>query len=221
MPKKSFKKRFLELSLGHKLVAIGASIGILSVFFPWYRDVDKFDAGYSFLGITGPLYAIGATLLLGFGVSLAMVSAKMMKKKIFDFPFKESTYNAALGAGSFYLVFLAYSIYFHHQFGLHIVNKEPRIGFLFAFLASLVVGYGGYTLLKEEKPKKVHIKADEHMRVEKSLPVREHAGIVKDVKEKVESHLEKSFNSEPEKVDVGEIQIKSEIWNSTNNHDER
>ena len=59
MPDQNFKNRLKSLKLSKKIIYFSSALTILSVFMPWYSDIDKFKIGDSFLGITGPLYLAG------------------------------------------------------------------------------------------------------------------------------------------------------------------
>lgn len=210
MPTKPLKTRVKELPAIYKVLGVGSFFGVVSVFMPWYVDVDKFNAGYNFYGINGPLYLLGGTLLLMFGASLSLVVAELLQKKI-SIPVKPYQFNIAVGAVSFYLIFLAYSIYFHPQFGLHIVNKEPRIGFVFALLASFLVGYGGYMQKKQSESSHGFESFTEHETVEKIVhPHREHQNM---------SDYGKSYVENVGERDVQDIPIRSEIIGSYQNSD--
>ena len=76
----SFKRRLKALDVTKKLVLVGSAIAVVSVFLPWYKDIDKFRTGDMFLGISGPLYLAGLIVLLTAGASLGIIMLKLLEK---------------------------------------------------------------------------------------------------------------------------------------------
>lgn len=228
MPTKKLKDRLKELPLAYKFVGFGSVLGVVSVFLPWYLDVDKFNSGYQFLGITGPLYLIGGTLLVSFGLSATLVASRMFHKNLISLPIKEYTFNIGNAVASFYLIFIAYSIYFHPQFGLHIVDKQPRFGLLAALIACVITGYGGYLQRKQYLIAHKNARTiEEHEVVEKVVHQQHHRGHqnvakvnVSNMQEQAVKNIRQEIHNEREPVATTvDIPIKSEIRSLEENND--
>jgi len=220
MPTRKFKDRLKKLPFAYKMVGVGAILGMLSVFLPWYLDVDKFNSGYQFLGITGPLYLIGATLLVSFGISLVFVISRLFHKDLISMPLKEHTFHLANSSLSFYLIFVAYSIYFHPQFGLHIIDKQPRFGFLMAVIACAITGYGGYLQRKQYllAHKNAHTIEDCKV-VEKETYYRDHQNVSNIQERAVKNIREESRDPQKQINATVNIPIKSEIRSPEDKND--
>ena len=147
----TFIQKLKKLSLPLKLVGIGALVAFVSVFLPWYSDIDKFKTGDTFLGVTGPLYLIG---FLFFGLSafsLILVSYNTFGKKIPKMPVSEENGYIFSGSASLFLLLIACSIYFHSKFGVNITLKQAGFGMIMAFLGASFVIIGGYLKKKTTK----------------------------------------------------------------------
>jgi len=145
----TFTEKLKKLSLPLKLTGIGAFVAFVSVFLPWYSDIDKFKTGDTFLGVNGPLYLIGF-LFLGLATfSLVLVMHNVFGKKIPKMPIEEEYAYMFSGAGSLFLLLIACSIYFHSKFGVNITLKQAGIGMIMAFVGASLVVLGGY--LKKNK----------------------------------------------------------------------
>lgn len=156
MPSKRVVQLFQELSFEKKLLGIGSFILVLSLFLPWYQDLDSFKTGDVFLGITGPLYLAGFSLLaMGLG-NLIFMYMEINGKKMPFMNMKFSTFYFISGIFAFFMLLLVNSVYFHAKFGINITLKQSQFGMFFAFIASSFITIGGYlssrdkaTLLKE------------------------------------------------------------------------
>ena len=137
------KERFIKLSGARKAVLIGAGISIVSVFMPWYSDIDRFRIGDKFLGITGPLYLTGLLVLLAGGLSFGLIMLYLTKKPLPNLPIKESQLHMLNGGASMFMVIIAASVYFHSKFGVNIADKSVGIGMYLAFLGGGVLVAGG------------------------------------------------------------------------------
>lgn len=129
--------------MAHKVIGIGSVVVIISSFLTWYKDIDAFDRGGAYLGITGPLYLIGYVIICLSIFSLALIVFHLLEKKIPSLPIKESMVYIFSGATSLFLLLIANSIYFHPQFGLNITSKEYGIGMMLAFMGSVTITIGG------------------------------------------------------------------------------
>ena len=73
---------FAKLSQAEKVVTIGAILTIVSLFLPWYRDLDAWQKGEVFLGVTGPLSMIGLVILAGTGAVLVQMIGRALHKEV-------------------------------------------------------------------------------------------------------------------------------------------
>ena len=132
---------FKELAFESKLVFVGSLAIVISVFMPWYEDVDAFHMGDMFLGVTGPLYLVGFVLLLISGLTLYVM---MSEKKLDKLPLEKPHLNLLVGISSLFLLVLSASVYFHTKFGVNITMKEMRFGMIAAFLGAFMIAAGGF-----------------------------------------------------------------------------
>jgi len=85
----TFKSRLKRLPFKEKLVLIGGFLVVIGSFLPWYKDLDKFRTGDTFLGITGPLYLAGLIVLVSGLVSFGLIMAKLLEKRGLKLPMQE------------------------------------------------------------------------------------------------------------------------------------
>ncbi len=149
MPAQSIKDKIKSLPTAQKLVGVGSVIAIISSFLTWYRDVDAFDRGGAYSGITGPLYLIGYIIICLAVFSLALTVFHLLGKKTPSLPISESMVYIFSGATAVFLLILANSIYFHPQFGLNITSKEYGLGMMLAFIGSVAITMGGFLQNRE------------------------------------------------------------------------
>jgi hypothetical protein len=150
MPAKRLNQMVKDMSFEEKLLGVGSTLLALSIFLPWYQDIDSFKTGDMFLGITGPMYLSGFTLLVIAGVNLALLLSDGLDLKI---PFsikKNSNYFLASGIVAFYLLLLTSTVYFHPKFGFNITVKESQFGMFLAFIAAAFITFGGYLSTREK-----------------------------------------------------------------------
>lgn len=143
MPIQRIQDKFNNLPTHQKFIGIGALIAIISSFLTWYKDIDAFDRGGAYLGITGPLYLIGYVIICLSAFSLGLTILHLLERKIPSLPVKESIVYILSGATSLFLLIIANSIYFHPQFGLNITSKEYGIGMMLAFIGAIAITTGG------------------------------------------------------------------------------
>ncbi|MFA6550256.1 MAG: hypothetical protein WCT36_02785 [Candidatus Gracilibacteria bacterium] len=143
MPTKRLSQIISEMPFENKLIALGGLITALSVFLPWYQDIDAFKTGDMFLGITGPLYLIGVImLLLGTGTVLTMISQKW-KDKVARLGIELPMAHIMVAAFDLFLLVMTNSVYFHAKFGVNIMLKEFRFGMVAAFIGVGFMLIGG------------------------------------------------------------------------------
>jgi len=139
-----------DMSFEERLLCVGSALLALSIFLPWYQDIDSFKTGDMFLGINGPMYLSGFTLLVIAGLNLAMLLSEGLDLKL-PFSFKKSSnYFLASGIVSFYLLLLTSTVYFHPKFGINITVKESQFGMFLAFIAAAFITFGGYLATREK-----------------------------------------------------------------------
>ncbi|MFA5829403.1 MAG: hypothetical protein WC843_02820 [Candidatus Gracilibacteria bacterium] len=150
MPNKRINQIVSELSFEKKLIGAGSLLMILSLFLPWYSDLDTFHYGQTFIGINGPLYLIGLTFLAMAGMTLALIIANHLRVKIPFESLKSPKLYLSFGIFSFYLLFVTNSIYFDKNFGVNLTDKNPGYGMFIAFLAASSLTIGGYLNTREK-----------------------------------------------------------------------
>lgn len=132
----SFKTRLQHLAFNKKLVFIGSVLMIISVFMPWYKDIDKFKIGESFLGITGPLYLAGFILLISAIISFGIILLKLLDKPAPKLPISENHLHVAVSGLSLLMLIMTVSVYFHTKFGINLTDKSVGFGMVVAFIGS-------------------------------------------------------------------------------------
>lgn len=130
---------------------IGGLLTALSVFMPWYSDVDKFNIGETFLGISGPLYLAGFFVFVSGAVSMALIAMKMMEKNMPRLPMKEAQMHIAGSVLSLFMLVLTASAYFHPRFGVNLTDKSLGFGMIIAFIGTGVMMIGGLLVMKAKE----------------------------------------------------------------------
>lgn len=151
MPQPRLQKIITELPFDKKLIAAGAVLLVLSLFLPWYQDIDSFHTGQSFTGLSGPLYLVGFSFLVMALLALTFIGMDYFNKRISFFNIKSSRMYFGFGIFSFYLLFVVNSVYFDRDFGINIAMKESQYGMFLAFIACALLTMGGYMTLRERK----------------------------------------------------------------------
>ena len=151
MPTPSITKIIAELPFEKKLAAAGSILMIVSLFFPWYQDLDSFRTGDTFIGLNGPLYFAGFTLLMLASLSLLVIITDYLDKKIPLFNIKASRFHLLTGIFSFYMLFLIGSVYFNPNFGVNITLKQSQFGMFMAYISASLITIGGYLSGRERK----------------------------------------------------------------------
>ncbi len=149
MPSKSLVQIVGALSFEKKLLGIGSILLVLSLFLPWYQDLDAFKTGDMFLGITGPLYLAGYSLLIVGAANLAFLFLEMQSKKIPFLNIKYSSFFFAAGLFTFFMLAIVTSVYFHPKFGINITLKQSQFGLFFSFIAASCMTIGGYLTTRD------------------------------------------------------------------------
>ncbi len=151
MPQKRFLNLIQGLSFEKKLVAAGSFLLAISLFLPWYQDLDTFHTGDTFSGISGPMYLAGLSFLIiasgnlllltinDLGIRLPMASLRSPRTYLYS------------GIFTFYLLILINSVYFHRNFGVNITMKQSGFGTFIAFIAAALMTVGGYLNTRQKK----------------------------------------------------------------------
>lgn len=134
------------------MVLVGSTALVLSVILPWYSDIDRFKSGYTFLGITGPVYLAGLIILVAAGISLGLIILRVMERPLPKLPLKEPHYHLFTAVISGLMVLMASSVYFHPKFGMNLTDKSVGVGMLMAIFGVIVTGIGAYLTLKTRVP---------------------------------------------------------------------
>ncbi len=113
---------------------LGAFITTVGVFLPWYKDVDKFRTGDTFLGINGPLYLAGILVFLAAASTFLLIGFDVLGKRKPKLPIKENYWHLSGGALSVLMLILTNSVYFHPKFGINLTDKSIGIGMMMAFV---------------------------------------------------------------------------------------
>lgn len=150
MQKDSLLDRLQRLPLSLKLTGFGSFLTFVSVFLPWYADLDAFNTGDKFIGLGGPLYLLGFLIMIMAIGSLVVSGFRFFEKKLPTLPLEESHFHIFVGAMSLFLLLITNSIYFHSKFGVNITMKEMKIGMIFALFGSALVFIGGIRRNKEK-----------------------------------------------------------------------
>ncbi len=144
MPNPRITEIIAQLPFEKKLVGMGTILMVISLFLPWYQDLDSFHTGDTFSGLTGPMYLAGFTFLVIASFSLVVMVMDYLDKKLPVFKMKTSKLHLWSGIFSFYLLFLVGSVYFHPAFGVNITLKQSGFGMFTAYAAAAFLTIGGY-----------------------------------------------------------------------------
>jgi hypothetical protein len=173
VPAPRIKDKFIKLPMPQKIIGIGAFITFISTFFPWYKDIDVYNTGDQYLGITGPLYLIGYIIIALSLFSLILTGFHFLEKKLPNLPLKESLIYLLSGAICLFLLIITNSIYFHEKFGTNILSKEYQIGMILAFIGSIAITVGGFLTYQERGTSRLLKEFQEETRAENIDPVLE------------------------------------------------
>ncbi len=150
------KHLFTTLSQAEKLMFVGAAISVVSLFLPWYRDLDAWGKGDVFLGVTGPLSTIGFVVFILSGAVLLNLAGKAMGKEIRTLK-KINHLALKVAAQNLLMIVITASIYFDPKFGVNITLKETAIGIFLCLVGSVMTGIGGYMKRSEPQRREVNV----------------------------------------------------------------
>jgi hypothetical protein len=210
----SFKENFKNLALNKKIVLFASSLTVIATLLPWYSDIDRFNIGDSFLGITGPLYLAGLIVFFASLSSFVVVMMQLLDRPMPKLPLAERKFYVFNSILSILMVVLAASVYFHPKFGINLIDKNVGIGMIIALVGSGGLLIGGVlkkrerSVLREDSaPQEDLLRGvDEIMTPVVNVEEREAAGVNRDmtVAEAMEAQKEeptKAWNQVEESVD--------------------
>ncbi|MEK7672718.1 MAG: hypothetical protein AAB373_02435 [Patescibacteria group bacterium] len=173
MPAIDLKTRLIKLPLGQKILLVGSFLTVLGAVLPWYSDIDKFNIGDTFLGITGPLYLSGFMVLLAGGLSLGIVVMKLLEKKTPQFFVSENQIHSFNSVLTILMLIISASVYFHPKFGVNLTDKTIGIGMIFDFIGALAIVGGVVVSLRGKKEYKF-VEEDQAGRLEPLIDMEMH-----------------------------------------------
>lgn len=144
----SLKNKLKKLALTKKIILGSSAVAIISVFLPWYSDIDRFKIGDTFLGINGPLYLAGLLMLVAAAISCGIIVLQLMEKPLPKLPLAENKLHIFNGGISIFMLVLAASVYFHSKFGVNLTDKNAGIGMVLGFISSGGLILGGFLGMK-------------------------------------------------------------------------
>lgn len=178
-----------RLDSTRKWVILSSGVVALSTLMPWYLDRDAFGVGARYLGLNGPLFLVGWTLLLtALGVGLWNLMPAM-GRSVPRLPLNEGTLFTAIGLQNLFLLLIANSVFFHPKFGVNITLKETQFGMLVAFGGVLLMIWSGYQKMRQESKPSIRIEEEApliRMPRDHSAPVRRDASLSEEEKPKVQ-----------------------------------
>lgn len=209
VPATRLQDKFLNLPMHQRIIGVGALIAIIGALLPWYSDVDKFNTGDTFLGVTGPLYLVGYIIIALSLFSVILTGMRAFDKKLPPLPMKESMVYIISGAFSLFLIVIANSVYTHHQFGINLIAKEQQLGMMIAFVGVLAVTLGGILQSRESGTSRMIkefqeeageigdqvLELNNFQKEQQANETRDHAGMLdlKEDKQKVEVEKESEY----------------------------
>lgn len=133
-----------------KFIGFGSLILAISTVLPWYADLDAYNVGDLFLGVTGPASLVGIIILLISLASFSLFLLHLIERSKPKLPVKEPVFHLFVGIASLFLLLIVNSIYFHPKFGVNITLKDSKFGMLLAILGAIFMIAGGYLQYKKE-----------------------------------------------------------------------
>ncbi|PJC37354.1 hypothetical protein CO046_00935 [Candidatus Peregrinibacteria bacterium CG_4_9_14_0_2_um_filter_53_11] len=144
------RETFMQLPLYQKLIGFGSLFLVISTLLPWYSDLNNYNSGDQYLGITGPAYLAGIAILILGSLSFWSFSYHLLERREPRLPVREAILHLAVAIESLFLLVIVNSFYFDSSFGLAIKYKESRFGMTIAIVSSLVLLAGGYLRNRHE-----------------------------------------------------------------------
>jgi hypothetical protein len=210
----TFKLRLKRLPAKEKLILIGGLLVIIGAFFPWYKDLDKFRTGDTFLGVTGPLYLAGIIILMCGVVSFGTIFSRLIGKSTAKLPFHEGYLHLG-GAGlSILMIILTTSVYFHPKFGINLTEKTIGIGMLMAMVGVGLVILGSVLTIRKrgvnfEEEGKLEPLIDVADRIQSDIKPK--IPEIKKAPERTPFEMQKSINSFLEENSLSEKNVNNPL----------
>lgn len=145
------KQGFLRLPPMKKVILISSFTLCVSTVLPWYDQRNNFGVGDTFLGIQGPLFAVGLVVLGCGAVSFFNMFLPLMGRNFFDLKRKSGSLALSLGTQALLLLLVANSIFFHPEFASTINSKATRFGMMTAFFSIGALMIAGWWVNRKEK----------------------------------------------------------------------
>lgn len=139
--------------LSKKLIYFGAILLALSCFLPWYSDIDRFNTGNTYLGVSGPLYLAGLITFICASSSIFVITAELLGHKIQKFPLSSQQIHLTAISISLLMILLTSSVYFHPKFGVNIADKSLGFGMILSGASILIMISGTFLALKKKMDK--------------------------------------------------------------------
>lgn len=146
------RKEISLLPSAKKMVGLGSLCLFVSAFLPWYQEKDDYFGNETFLGITGPLYLAGLTILALGAAILAFTFFEIQRKKLPRLPFQEWVFHLLAGSLSLYLLILSNTVYLHPKFGVNLVTKNVGFGVIVAVTGAVLLIIGALQERKSSDP---------------------------------------------------------------------
>lgn len=206
----TISEKFNNLPAKFRAIIVGSTLSSIAVFLPWYSDVDAFNTGVTYLGITGPTSFIGISLLLLNVMTLSLIFFSVRFKRETSLPISRIFLEKSHGVMYLYAIALALSIYFHKDFGINVEYKTAGWGIYVGGLGALLSTYAGISLqdvglaheaptfvedvVAEDNTDKVKV-WNEQQEIAHNIEKRQHTPLV-------ESSLDEQRETEKEKLDA-------------------
>ncbi len=145
------KQGFLRLPPMKKVILVSSATLMVSTVLPWYDQRNNFGVGDTFIGVQGPLFAVGLIVLGCGAVAFFNMFFPLMGRNFFDLKRKSGSLALSLGTQSLLLMVVANSIFFHPDFAATINNKGTRFGMVVAFVSIGAMMISGWWTRRKEK----------------------------------------------------------------------
>ncbi|MBI5755161.1 hypothetical protein HZA41_03010 [Candidatus Peregrinibacteria bacterium] len=146
------RKEISLLPSHKKFIGLGSLILFVSVFLPWYQEKDDYFGNETFLGISGPMYLAGLTVLAISATILLLTFFEIQRKKLPRLPFHEWVFHLLAGSLSLYLLILTNTVYLHPKFGVNLVTKSIGFGVIVAVTGAVLLIIGALQERKSSDP---------------------------------------------------------------------
>ena len=145
------KQGFLRLPPMKKVVLVSSFTLCVSTVMPWYDQRNNFGVGDTYLGLQGPLFMIGAIMLLCGAVSFFNMFLPLLGRNFFDLKRKTGSVALLMGSQALLLLVVANSIFFHPAFAATVNNKMTRFGMAIAFFSVGAMMISGWWTRRKDR----------------------------------------------------------------------